>query len=306
MKQRQERRPVRKCSSCLLNLRDHCWLHESPRKEWDAGKCPSFENEEAYAEFRKWKKEAFVPWNDWRKHKKDEFVPKHDNDRWLMHRAERERLTRKLPRKAVLVRVTFGKEDETASENSLTELQRLADTARFVVADRMVVRRTKTAVHGLIGKQSMYDHSMRVPMMVCGPSLPKNKKLGMPVYLQDIMPSTLELAGAKKPGHVQFKSLMPLISGKKKSSYDAVYGAYKADLQRMVIAGDYKLIIYPAIRKIKLFNLKDDPMEMINLAQVMKYEPVIARLFKAFVKLQKETGDTLKIDISEYSAKGIK
>ena len=160
--------------------------------------------------------------------------------------------------------------------------------------------------HGLIGKQSMYDHSMRVPMMVCGPSLPKNKKLGMPVYLQDIMPSTLELAGVKKPGYVQFKSLMPLISGKKKSSYDAVYGAYKADLQRMVAVGNYKLIMYPAIRKIKLFNLKDDPMEMNNLASVKKYEPVIARLFKTFGKLQKETGDTLKIDISEYSAKGIK
>ena len=160
--------------------------------------------------------------------------------------------------------------------------------------------------HGLFGKQNMYDHSMRVPMMVCGPSLPKNKKLGMPVYLQDIMPSTLELAGVKKPGYVQFKSLMPLISGKKKSSYDAVYGAYKADLQRMVAAGDYKLIMYPAVRKIKLFNLKDDPMEMNNLASVKKYEPVIAGLFKAFVKLQKETGDTLKIDISEYSEKGIK
>jgi hypothetical protein len=64
--------------------------------------------------------------------------------------------------------------------------------------------------------------------------------------------------------------------------------------------------MYPAIKKIKLFNLKDDPMEMNNLASVKKYEPVIARLFKTFVKLQKETGDTLKIDISEYSEKGIK
>ncbi|MCF7955700.1 MAG: sulfatase-like hydrolase/transferase, partial [Phycisphaerae bacterium] len=159
--------------------------------------------------------------------------------------------------------------------------------------------------HGLLGKQNMYDHSMRVPLMVCGPNVPKNKKLDMPVYLQDIMATTLDLADVKKPDHVQFNSLMPLIKGEKKSSYDAVYGAYEPESQRMVTEGDYKLIMYPRIKKVKLFNIKVDPKEMKNLAADKKYAPVIAGLFKTFNKLQKETGDLLEVKASEYSAKGI-
>jgi arylsulfatase A-like enzyme len=158
--------------------------------------------------------------------------------------------------------------------------------------------------HGLLGKQNMYDHSMRVPMMVCGPNVPKNKKLDTPVYLQDIMASTLDLAGIEKPDHVQFKSLMPLISGKKKSNYDAIYGAYQPNSQRMVTKGDYKLIMYPKIKKIKLFNLKADPKEMKNLAAGKTNASIITKLFKTFTELQKQTGDTLKINIKEYSAKG--
>jgi len=160
--------------------------------------------------------------------------------------------------------------------------------------------------HGLMGKQNMYDHSMRVPLMVCGPGVPKNKKIDTPVYLQDIMPSTLELAGIDKPEHVQFKSLMPLIDGRRKNNYDAIYGAYQEDLQRMVIQGNYKLVMYPEIRKYLLFDLKADPLEMNNLASKPKYQPVINRLFKRFEKLQKETGDTLKIDITEYSSEAKK
>ncbi|MHC4624557.1 MAG: sulfatase-like hydrolase/transferase, partial [Planctomycetota bacterium] len=68
--------------------------------------------------------------------------------------------------------------------------------------------------HGLMGKQNMFDHSVRVPLMVVGPGIPANKKIDAAVYLQDIMPTTLELAGINKPSDVQFKSLMPLIQGK--------------------------------------------------------------------------------------------
>jgi len=119
------------------------------------------------------------------------------------------------------------------------------------------------------------------------------------------MASTLDLAGIKKPDHVQFNSLMPLIAGKKKSNYNAIYGTYKPNDQRMVTEGDYKLIMYPNIKKTKLFNLKTDPKEMKNLATDKKNAPIIAGLFKTFNKLQKETGDTLKVEASEYSAKGI-
>jgi len=61
--------------------------------------------------------------------------------------------------------------------------------------------------HGLVGKQNMYDHSVRVPLMVFGKGIPGDRQLDVPVYLQDIMPSSLELAGIEIPDHVEFKSL---------------------------------------------------------------------------------------------------
>ena len=153
--------------------------------------------------------------------------------------------------------------------------------------------------HGLIGKQNMYDHSVRVPLMVCGPGVAKGRKIDAPVYLQDIMPSTLELAGAPKPKHVQFKSLMPLIDGRQSRSYDAIYGGY-LKVQRAVTADGHKLILYPACKKMRLYNLKADPLEMHDLAEKPASRPIITKLLARLVELQKETGDTL--DLGEFLA----
>ena len=155
--------------------------------------------------------------------------------------------------------------------------------------------------HGLMGKQNLYDHSVRVPLMVNGPGIAKGRKIDTPVYLQDIMPSTLELAGAPKAKHVQFKSLMPLIDGRRKSNYDAVYGGY-LKFQRMVTADGYKLLLYPAYSKMRLYNLREDPLEMKDLADKPESKPVIKKLLARLLELQKETGDTL--DLKEFLAAG--
>jgi choline-sulfatase len=148
--------------------------------------------------------------------------------------------------------------------------------------------------HGLLGKQNLYDHSVRVPLMVVGPDVPAGKRIDTPVYLQDIMPSTLELAGVEKPDHVQFKSLMPLIAGREEAPYDAVYGAY-LKLQRSVQQDGFKLLLYPKIAKARLYNLGDDPDEMHDLAEDEQYLPVMKRLFARLLALQKETGDELDL-----------
>ena len=106
--------------------------------------------------------------------------------------------------------------------------------------------------HGLIGKQNMFDHSVRVPLIITGPVLPEGKRFDTPVYLQDIMPSTLELAGVEIPEHVQFKSLMPLLAGKKKKNYETIYGGFKY-LQRMVRKDNFNLLWYPKAEKLVKF-----------------------------------------------------
>lgn len=148
--------------------------------------------------------------------------------------------------------------------------------------------------HGLLGKQNMYDHSMRVPMMICGPGIEAGKQISAPIYLQDVMPTTLELAGKDKPDDVEFNSLMPILQGKSDGHLDAVYGAY-VNHQRMVTDDNFKLIYYPKIKKKLLFDLKADPGEMHNLADAPEHKAMVDALWKELKRLQKETGDGLRL-----------
>ncbi len=150
--------------------------------------------------------------------------------------------------------------------------------------------------HGLVGKQSMYEHSMRPPFIVVGPGVKAESTIDAPIYLQDAMATALELAGVDKPEHVEFNSLMPLIRGEKAELYDRIYGKYM-DRQRMIIKGDWKLIFYPtAAKKMRLFNLKKDPQEMVDLIDNPEYASVVKSLRAEFVELQKEMGDPLDVD----------
>jgi arylsulfatase A-like enzyme len=148
--------------------------------------------------------------------------------------------------------------------------------------------------HGLMGKQNLYDDSTRVPLMVTGPGVAKGKKIDTPVYLQDIMATSLDLAGVEKPDHVEFKSLMPLIRGEDVVPYDAIYGAY-LDSQRSVTMDGYKLILYPAVPVARLYNLVDDPKEMNDLASKPESKPIMKKLFARLLKLQVEVGDEVDL-----------
>ncbi|MEE9461684.1 MAG: sulfatase-like hydrolase/transferase [Bacteroidales bacterium] len=147
--------------------------------------------------------------------------------------------------------------------------------------------------HGLLGKQNMYDHSIRVPLFVTGPGIPRGKRVGADVYLQDVMPTILELAGAELPGHIEYHSLLPFTDGSRsKSHYDAIYGCYR-DEQRMVRYEDFKLILYPYASEMLLFDLENDPDEIVNLAGEDGYRDRIARMFEKFITLQVQMEDTL-------------
>lgn len=153
--------------------------------------------------------------------------------------------------------------------------------------------------HGLLGKQNMYDHSMKPPLIVVGPDIPKNEQRDALVYLQDIMATTLDLADIAKPEYVEFHSLLPLIrDAKKKSVYKSIYGCYQKDLQRMIRIGDLKLIVYPHAKRLRLFDLKTDPQELDDLSGNPTHWKTIHRLFKQLVQLQKDMDD--KLELEEY------
>lgn len=148
--------------------------------------------------------------------------------------------------------------------------------------------------HGLIGKQSLFDHSIRVPLIAAGPSIPKGKVIDEDVYLQDIMATTLDYAGIVQPEYVEFKSLRNLIEGEASQNYEAVYGGYM-DLQRMIRKDGFKLLVYPRVQKLLLFDMESDPHEMNDLSEHNEYTDRIKSMFADLVALQKEMGDELDL-----------
>ncbi len=152
--------------------------------------------------------------------------------------------------------------------------------------------------HGLIGKQSLYDHSVRPPLVVVGRDIPKGRQVGEDVYLQDVMASSLHVAGIPKPNYVEFNSFIDLAKGtREKGNYDAVYGAY-IDYQRSVRKDGFKLIVYPKANKSLLFDLIADPEEMNDLSENPEYREKKIALFEDLSALQEHYGDKLKLTLN--------
>jgi arylsulfatase A-like enzyme len=148
--------------------------------------------------------------------------------------------------------------------------------------------------HGLVGKQNLYDHSVRVPFMVVGPGVAKGKKDATKIYLQDAMATSLELAGAPDRDYVDFKSLKPILDGKASTPYDAIYGGYLS-VARSVIWKGHKLLLYPKLKVAKLFDMKADPLEIKDLAADPSKKALMKELFGKLLELQKQMGDKVKL-----------
>lgn len=148
--------------------------------------------------------------------------------------------------------------------------------------------------HGFIGKQNPYEASIRVPLFVTGPGIRKGKTSDDLVYLQDVMATVLDIAGSKGKEEVDFQSFLPRLKGKKAQPRKAIINCYVGS-QRLIRTDRYKMIIYPRINKVRLFDLKKDPDEMNDLATRPKYRPLMEELFVEFQKLQKEIDDPLDV-----------
>ena len=130
--------------------------------------------------------------------------------------------------------------------------------------------------HGLLGKQNVYDHSLRVPLIFRGSGIPAGQRLEGLCYLHDVFPTILNLAGVEVPPGCEGVSLAPALEGQETGTRDTVFAAFQGgqDLapdesrQRMVRRGDLKLIetCMAGRTLLQLFNLADDPWESRNLA----------------------------------------
>ena len=145
--------------------------------------------------------------------------------------------------------------------------------------------------HGLVGKQNLYDHSIRVPLVFSGPGIPAGEERDSYVYLLDIFPTICDFIGSEIPDSVEGISMFEVIQNENQSIRDTLYLAYE-DLIRGVKSDGYKLLKYRKNgRYNELFNLNNDPYEIDNLYHEPQYEDKIKELENKLLKKKKEWDD---------------
>lgn len=149
--------------------------------------------------------------------------------------------------------------------------------------------------HGLLGKQSVFEHSMRTPFIIGGPGIPKGKSTEAFTYLFDIFPTLCELTGIPAPAGVFGESVRPLWDGSKKQIRDTVFLPY-IQVQRAVRDERWKLVRYPKLGFSQLFDLQTDPDETRSVYDVPANAAHIARLSAAMKTWQAKVGDTLVLN----------
>jgi len=123
--------------------------------------------------------------------------------------------------------------------------------------------------HGLWYKNNLYDGASRVPLIICGPGIPAKTSLSTPVGHVDLAATILDWAGLRQPSELRGHSLLPLISGKPDGhpgfAFSETHSEGNCTGSFMIRKGDWKFIQFTWYDDL-LFNLKDDPQEMTNLA----------------------------------------
>ena len=80
---------------------------------------------------------------------------------------------------------------------SLADTGRLDDTLILFTSDHGLA----LGSHGLLGKQNLYEHSMRSPAVIAGPGVPAGKRLDALCYLFDL--TATSDSGITAPAHWQ-------------------------------------------------------------------------------------------------------
>ena len=138
--------------------------------------------------------------------------------------------------------------------------------------------------HGMVDKRTMHEPSIRIPLIVRGPGLPAGRVVDGQVLAMDLAPSLLELCGAPALTGIQGRSWRALANGNDPAWRTAWFYEYNYEKQfpytpniRGVRTDAWKFMRYPHgdgspdHHLPELYNVKDDPQELRNLAADPKF-----------------------------------
>lgn len=147
--------------------------------------------------------------------------------------------------------------------------------------------------HGWLGKEDIYEHGVRIPLIMAGPGIQENVKNDAFVYLYDVFPTLCEKAGIATPDSVDGKSFAHLLSADNENCFrDELYLIFD-EFVRGVKDNSYKLIEYrngdnDEDKWTFLYDLKNDPWETVNLAGKAEYKETVLEMRRKLIKHRDE------------------
>jgi hypothetical protein len=149
--------------------------------------------------------------------------------------------------------------------DALEKTGRAKDTLVFFAGDNGLA----VGQHGLLGKQNLYEHSVRVPLIISGPGIPENVRSDALCYLLDLYPTLCDILGLAIPETIEGKSLLPVLKNRKAKVRDSVFMAYRSFQRAVRTSDNWKLIKYNVrgVDTTQVFNLNEDPWEINNLVE---------------------------------------
>jgi arylsulfatase len=178
--------------------------------------------------------------------------------------------------------------------------------------------------HRLLAKGVQYEGASRVPLIVRVPGLGP-RRLATPVSQVDLVPTLLEALGRAVPGHLQGRSLLPLmrhgdagdqgeaevvfewngarggtLADGHRMEGDPEVARVQAAQQRTIRCGRWKLTVDEAGEH-ELYDLRADPLETTNLlygdrlSQAPGAADAVAELWARLLAWQERTADRLAL-----------
>ena len=181
--------------------------------------------------------------------------------------------------------------------------------------------------HGLLEKCVMYEEAVKVPLLIRLPGQTESRRIMGPVGQVDLLPTLLDYMGKPCPSHLEGNSLRGAMDSGSASTDvfiewnrdDRFFGDFIgqdncpdylkglatqeeaieafADPIRTIITADGWKFNWSVRGDNELFNLKDDPQEIVNRAFDSDYESVVTNLKEKIRAWQARTSD--EIDFKE-------
>ena len=134
---------------------------------------------------------------------------------------------------------------------------------------------------GLWHKGTLFEQSVRVPMIIAAPGLPGGTTVKYPVETIDLYPTLTELTGVPTPAGLQGKSLVPILrkpDSQRGGLAYSVVGRYGGRLGRSIRDPRYRYTEWEGETLAELYDHETDPNEYVNLSTDPAHAETVDRM----------------------------